>query len=180
MHLFLTADPGAGKSFALDRALELLRPQALGGFRTLTLPSQLPATLGEVYIAPAGGPLTPHRDCLVGVRWGQGQFTAFKEGFELGGCRILAQKPPACDLLLMDELGMMERHSPNFATAVLAALEGPTPIIGAIKPAYKSTPMLEAVRRHPQVEIITLTLSNRDALPALIAGKLSGQLTARD
>ena len=43
------------------------------------------------------------------------------------------------------------------------ALDGETPIVGVIQQAESA--FLDTVRAHPEVEIVTVTEENRDALP---------------
>lgn len=66
------------------------------------------------------------------------------------------------DLLIMDELGTMERQSPAFCGAVLRALDSGVPVLGVIKP--RSSDLLDAVRAHPRVKVVTVTRENREAL----------------
>ena len=63
----------------------------------------------------------------------------------------------------MDELGPKERNADAFREGVLRALDGDTPVYGVLQQA--ESPFLEAVRSHPEVEVITVTEENRDALP---------------
>ncbi len=167
MHIFLTGEVGCGKSTAIRRSLQMLGDPRLGGFRTITVPSLELDALGELYIvAPDDAGNLRCRDNLVGIRWGGGKGTGFASGFEVGGCRLLTTPPPDTKLLLMDELGTMERMAPQFCAAVLAALDGDLPVVGVVKPIH--APLLDAVRAHPRVLVISVDQENRDDLPALI------------
>ena len=72
--------------------------------------------------------------------------------------------------MLMDELGMMENEAPLFIDQVKRHLDGSIPILGVVKP--RSTPLLDAVRAHPAVELITVNESNREALVPLVTERL--------
>ena len=67
---------------------------------------------------------------------------------------------------------MMENEAPRFHRAVLAALDGNIPILGVVKP--QKNPLLDAVRAHQRVELITVTRENRDELFPLIQQILLG------
>ena len=167
-NVFLTGAPHGGKSTALDRALDLLAPRQIGGFRTIKMPTEIPGAIGEVHIIPAFGSPGLHTGHLVGIRWGNGRFTALPGAFEREGCALLTSIPPGTDVIIMDELGIMEQDAPCFCAAVLAALDGHISVLGVIKP--QSSPFLDEVRSHRKSTVIELTAENRDSLPERIAG----------
>ncbi len=166
MHVFLTGPIQAGKSTVINKTVANLPPELLAGFRTVSLASQLPQALAETYIVPAweAAPAL-NRDRLIGIRWGEGLYTPFAGAFDSGGLAILGAKRQA-NLLLMDELGFMESQAPRFCQAVLSLLDQDTPILGVVKP--RSTPLLDSVRQHPGVKVLTVNENNRDQLPRLI------------
>jgi nucleoside-triphosphatase THEP1 len=63
------------------------------------------------------------------------------EGFETGGADSLGRHSPpppgapgrGVRLLIMDELGFLERDSPRFQAAVFEAIRGPLPVLGTLK-----------------------------------------------
>ena len=65
-------------------------------------------------------------------------------------------------LLVMDELGFLENDAHRFQAAVLAALDGSTPVLAAVKP--KDTDFLRRVRQHPHGEVFNITPESREAL----------------
>ena len=74
---------------------------------------------------------------------------------------------PACDLILMDELGFLEADAPRFRASVLSVLTGPKPVLGVVRQG------LGAWRDAPLGEIWTVSESNRDAVPARLREKLA-------
>lgn len=168
MNVFLTGEVQVGKSTAIRRFLAE-RPELVpGGFVTVSFPSREPGARWDVYILPARW---SERDVIpgrrVGLRGGAG--TVFPAAFDGEGVRLLSP-PPGCRLLLMDELGRMERTAQVFCRAVLAALDGPVPILGVVKP--ESNPLLDAVRAHPRTVLLPVTAENRDGIPGQIARHL--------
>lgn len=174
MHIFLSGPIQVGKSTVIRKSLSLLGQPVLGGFRSLSLPTEIPYAQAEVYIGPAAGGPIQDRDHLLGVRWGEGMFTAFPGAFESGGVDILQHPPREARLLLMDELGMLESRAPHFRESVLAALDGHLPILGVVKPL--PIPFLDAIRSHPNVQVLDVTRENREQLPEEVAALLRPQL----
>lgn len=167
MHVFLTGPRQIGKSTVIDKVIVDLPVASLGGFRSVSRPTELPRALAELYIVPAGESQPRFdRDNLAGIRWGQGQFTAFPMAFELTGTALLTTAEPQPRLLLMDELGAMEQQAPRFCAAVLEKLDGDIPILGVIKP--KPGLLADAVRAHPSAKVVDVTEQNRNALPDLV------------
>ena len=169
-HIFLTGQVQCGKSTLIQRVLSALDPLRLGGFRSISLASIIPGAFAEVYLVPAiddNPRLT--RDNLIGIRWNSYGFTAYPAAFDNYGVQLL-QNSSQAQLMLMDELGMMENEAPLFIDQVKRHLDGSIPILGVVKP--RSTPLLDAVRAHPAVELITVNESNREALVPLVTERL--------
>ena len=89
------------------------------------------------------------------------------------GCWRRAPSPEAFDrrgppllasggLLGLDELGLLDTGAHRLQAAVLAALDGSTPVLAAVKP--KDTDFLRRVRQHPHGEVFNITPESREAL----------------
>lgn len=79
--------------------------------------------------------------------------------FDRLGCRAL-QRSAGCSLLVLDELGPHEARAAAFRRAVLALLDGDTPVLGVLQaPAAAFWP---EVLRHPEVELLEVTRQERD------------------
>ncbi len=66
------------------------------------------------------------------------------------------------EVIIIDEIGKMELYSDKFRAAVIRALNSPKQVmatIGAQRHAF-----LDEIKRHPDVELITVTVANRDSL----------------
>ena len=170
MHIFLTGPLQVGKSTVIEKTLKALGQPIIGGFRTVSLTSCLPQALAEVYLVPAGAPGGFDRFHLAGIRWGDGLFTAYPEVFDTAGVELLQNVPAGARLILMDELGFMEKQDGLFAQAVLAALDGPVPVLGVIKP--RSARLLDRVRAHSRVQILEVRPDNRNQLPNVVLARL--------
>jgi nucleoside-triphosphatase len=66
-------------------------------------------------------------------------------------------------LIVIDEIGKMELLSHKFREAVLLCMDSPAPVLGAILEARSSC--AEEIKKGPEVQLITVTEQNRQALP---------------
>ena len=148
MHIFLTGPLQSGKSTAIARYL-VGRPEAPGGFRTHwdRAGGRLTLELLETGETLSVATMEPH-----GVR-------ADRAAFDAAGRR---------SLLLMDELGFLERCSPVFQRAVFTLLDGPTPVLGVLRRHAKS-PFWGPVSRRADVRLLPLTVENRAEIPTELA-----------
>jgi nucleoside-triphosphatase len=174
MHVFLTGEISVGKSTVIRKVLASLdiRP---GGFVTGFGPERASPDR-RLYLNPAwdepaydeahtvarfGGGLPPRPDSVAFDQLGCGYLDA---------CRTWAR------LLLMDELGPLERDAHHFQRAVLLALDGPIPILGVLK--QSGHPWMDAIIRHPSVTVLPVTAANRDTLPQQLAEEFRTRLSS--
>jgi len=78
-------------------------------------------------------------------------------------------------LIVIDEIGKMECLSTSFTRAVQEALDSANPVLATI--AQNGDSFMEGIKLRRDVTLLTLTMKNRDLLPAGITeelGKLSG------
>ena len=68
-----------------------------------------------------------------------------------------------CDLVLMDEIGRMERHADTYSARIRTLLDGCVPILGVVQ-KKADTPLAAAIRNHPNVRLIEVSEENRDVL----------------
>ena len=159
-HLFLTGRKQVGKSTVLGKLLEG-RDEELGGFRTKRIRT---AGGADIYMLPPTGEDGYVPENIL-FRRRQGKLELDPADFDrLGGAMLDRSK--GADLLLMDELGPTELEAYGFQKAVLAALEGQTPVYGVLQQA--DSPFLDAIAAREDVQVITVTEENREDLPRLL------------
>ena len=146
---------GVGKS-TLIRRLAALYPGPVSGFVTKRLTTADGEGMFPIYIHPAAQPEDRRQygpENLAGRcdEWGP---------------RLLAGP----GLLVMDELGFLERDASRFQAAVLVALRGPQPVLAAVK--NRDDPFLRAVRSVPGVRVLYITRDNREGLYRALAREL--------
>lgn len=75
----------------------------------------------------------------------------------------LRQVSELSPILVFDECGYLEANAVDFHQAVYSALEMPIPILGVIRQMTVPS-WLDTIRNHPNVQLISVTQANRDAL----------------
>lgn len=161
-HIFLTGDFQVGKSTLVNRILDQLKMNSYSGFRTITI-ADIPDTKGSVYIVPANetNPETCDQN-RVGIRCGSPGPIAFPEVFDKYGVSIL-QNAETSKLIIMDEIGKMERNSRSFINRVIELLNGNVPILGVLRKEGE-TFLQQTIRSHEDVLLIEVTDKNREEL----------------
>ena len=159
MHVFLTGPVQIGKSTRIRAALRALGITQPGGFLTV---SSEPLADGSrtVHLIPAARPDTPLlAENRAGIRCTGRGIVSFPAVFESAGIAAL-HGAEASRLIVMDEIGRMEREAANFSARILALLDGGTPILGVVQ-QMAHTPLADAVRSHPDVRLIEVTEQTR-------------------
>lgn len=172
-HLFFCGERGVGKSTFIRSLLQGSNPD-VGGF--LTVCSQREEDQHHlVYLLPA-------RDCLFlpeeekEKRFLQENLVAdcfvdhqkaFPENFDRQGSIYFGERTAngwnKRAVLVMDEIGFLEKDAKIFQDLILHALDGDIPVIGVVKEAGGGS-FLQKIRSHPKVELVKVTKENRDRL----------------
>ena len=162
MHVFLTGPVQIGKSTLIADALDTLRPQRLGGFRTVSAKPEADGSR-PVYLHPAAAQdLFCDAHNRVGIRRPALGIASFPDAFETAGMEALAGAED-CDLVLMDEIGRMERHADAYSARIRTLLGGAVPILGVVQ-KKADTPLAGHIRSHPNVRLFEVSAENRDTL----------------
>jgi len=159
-NLFLTGPVQIGKSTAINRALEILNPANIGGFRTIgtnyTADGKSDVVIYSANKSPNTGHIVAHRE--------NGTREAFPPIFDTYGSEYLKND---ADFILMDELGFLETEAHLFQDAVIEAIEKSTPVLGVIRHG-KNTPFLDNLRKREDITILMVTEENRNEIPKKI------------
>jgi nucleoside-triphosphatase len=151
----LTGQPGTGKTSLIKQAIAGMKSKAGGfyteeirsqgvrqGFRLVTLDGQT-TTLAHISFH------SPYRVSKYGVDI---------DSFDKVGVSALNQAAQECDLVVIDEIGKMELFSAKFREAVLNILNSGKRLLGTIM--LTPNPYADAIKRQPQVNVITVTRTN--------------------
>lgn len=189
--IFLTGGRQTGKSTAISLFLERFRKQerdegrddpVIGGFRTVFGPEGSGRILYMVRIGP--GRFSPDArndpyDPEILSRASEKTIVAESCG------DIMAGKPEAfdsfsgtvfrnagsCRLILMDELGFLEKDAGIFRKDVFDILDGNVPVVGVIRQGFPG--WTKEITGRGNVRILTVTPENRDNIPEMIMKILS-------
>jgi nucleoside-triphosphatase len=82
------------------------------------------------------------------------------------------------DLVIVDEIGKMECLSDRFVRAVTTVLDSSGPVIATV--ARRGAGLIEDVKRRPDVELVAVSSTNREAVPGTILGWLEARWRKRD
>ena len=171
MHVLITGEIGAGKSTAMKRTLALLPGVCVRGLQTH-------------YVEPRG---TMERTLYLRA-WGEagnGHFlTCLPETdreactavFDAQGTALLEQAVQQAQLIVIDEIGRLERDAARYCEALSACLDGDVPVLAVIR--KHKAPWADGLRAHPKATLIEVTQDNRDDVPAQAAALLAQRLYA--
>ncbi len=163
-NIFLTGAPGIGKTTVIKKIMEKCRfpmrgfyteEERVEGIRAGFLMHSLDGKTG--YLA--------HRDI-------KSPFHIRRYGVSIVNVEKIAAASIAVHedkLIILDEIGKMECFSPIFREAALAALDSTNIVIGTI--TLGGGEFIESIKNRNDIEIIEVTLENRDELPEIIIQK---------
>ena len=151
----LTGRPGTGKTSLIKQAVAQMKGKAGGfyteekrnrgsrkGFRLITLD-------GEEVILAHANIHSPYR---------VGKYGVDINSLDRVGIPALHRAAQQCSLVVIDEIGKMELFSVKFRETVSHLINNGKQILGTI--LLNPNPWTDAIKRQPQVNLITLTRDN--------------------
>jgi nucleoside-triphosphatase len=170
--LFLTGEPGSGKTTAVRKTAELLT------LRGVTVGGMLSGEIREGGIRVGFGLedlVTNERGTLarVGLQGGPrvGKYQVNLDDIERIGVRAIEKAVRDSEVVVVDELGPMELLSTPFIKAVQNGLASQKNFLGTIH-KRSSHPLTSAIRSNPKFTILEITSENRDRMPTEIAQRI--------
>ena len=173
LNLLLTGKPGVGKTTLVERVLESLRGRLrIAGFTTTEVRDSTGQRVGFRIVTVEGEQGELARKGLKShVR--VGRYGVNLEAFEKLALPELARRD--VDLILIDEIGKMECASGRFRRRVEDALDGQVNVLATLGIGH--LPFFQGLRERPDVELITLTERNRNALAAELRARFCRENT---
>ena len=168
-HIVLCAPKKTGKTTLVKRIIREAESPAIGspmpvyGFQTKRFAGS--DGINRIYMFPAGrvqtGSVTREARYIGSTRDGVRDICT--ETFDIFGTSLIQSARPG-GLLIMDEIGHMEKDASRFLRAVFEALDDDVPVLASVR--YTTTPIdyLERIKHHPRVRLYMLTEENRDAV----------------
>lgn len=169
MKLFLTGDPGCGKTTVVRRVVERLRGSVpMTGFWTEEIRE------GDRRTGFRGVTLDGREFLLADIRKSGvarvGPYGVVLEGLESVGVAEL-RPGTGVRLVVVDEVGKMESFSPAFREAVVALLASPLAVLGTV--AVHGVGFPKRVRQDRRVELVRMSRASRDAMVGDVLRRLA-------
>ena len=164
-HILLTGPPGCGKTTVVQRVIQRLAGLRLAGFYTREM-RESGRRVGFQAVGLHGG-TAPLAHVESHSRTRLGKYGVEVDEFEGLVTTELGVSAENIDLFVIDEIGKMECFSQMFVDHVERLLRGDVPLFATV--ARKGSGLIRKAKCWPNVELITVTLSNREQLPVDLA-----------
>lgn len=157
--IFLTGEKHVGKSTLISKVLASLdlAPGSLAGLRSLSVLSGQ----RDVYLVHSSETKVSETSVLAGSCKASHMIESRPEAFDEYGAWCLAN-PPFASLILIDEIGNMERDARVYAKAVISAMQKPDALVLGVIQQRASGELADYIRSH--AKLVNVTLENRDSL----------------
>src|SRR3989304_7583630 len=171
----ITGLPGAGKTYALLKVIEMLESdgQKVGGM--ITEPIGKRNRREGFYVrdwATKEKRVFASRE--IESKTMVGRYGVDISALEEVGVNALRHATENSDVIVIDEVGKMEVESPNFVQAVKDALDADKPLILTLHKKSRN-PLLQDIRRRDDARILEGTQVNRNLLPYKIVKLMKGE-----
>jgi len=171
----ITGLPGAGKTNALLRVIEMLSSDEIkiGGMIDEPIVDGRKRIGFTVRNIMTGETLTFAHTSI------ESKIMVGKLGVDISkleeiGVKAIMDACTDCDIIVIDEVGKMEVESQAFIDAVKFALDVDKPMIITLHKKSRN-PLLQDIRRRDDVRILEVTPTNRNLLPHKILRLMNGE-----
>jgi nucleoside-triphosphatase len=160
MRLFLTGNPGVGKTTLVRAVLERLQGVSCSGFYTEEKRHR-GQRVGFTIVTLNGEKGTL---ASLGTRPPTvGRYAVHLDAFEKLALPQLDWHGAPADLYVIDEIGKMELFSSKFKRTIIDLLAQPTQLLATI--AKKGNGFIKQIKSRSDIELVEVTRANRDQLP---------------
>lgn len=165
--IVVTGAPGSGKTTLVRAVVELLAGVQAAGFYT----EEVRGRAGRTGFRVVGLDGSAGRLATVGGEGGPrvGRYRVHVAEFEAVALPQLEIRP-GLELVVIDEIGKMECLSPAFVAAARRALAATVPLLATV--ALTGGGLIAEAKRALGVELVTVSVENRNALPARLVARL--------
>jgi len=164
MNFLLTGELHSGKSTVIKKTLCELNMR-VGGFCT-PFGSNRESPDRLLCMHRADLPPEIDMDHAIAV-FSAGDRQSLPERFDELGCRFLLEAEGLAEIIIMDELGALEKDAEKFQKAVLKTLDMPGPVLGVLRKGFSD--WTKNIAEREDVCVITVTADNRDELPMILS-----------
>ncbi|MBI4481454.1 MAG: NTPase [Acidobacteria bacterium] len=168
MNLLLTGRPGVGKTTLIKKLAARLPGNRIAGFYTEEIREGGVRKGFRIVTLDGGEGLLAHVD--VNSPWKVSRYRVDVAAFEKIALPSLEPGSARDKILLIDEIGKMECCSAAFQKAVWRVLDSACPVVAAV--AQKGSGFIAHVKDRKDVELVPITVANRDSLLAELEKRL--------
>ncbi|MBR5301963.1 MAG: hypothetical protein IKU38_03935 [Clostridia bacterium] len=169
-HVLFTGEVGSGKSTALRRTLALLGMQT-GGLETYS-PEPRGVRPKRLLLRAYG---SNEEGTLVCMIPGEDR-SQVAPLFDMLAVRLLEAAQRQDEVVVIDEIGRLERDAHAYHAALKACLDGEKPVLGVIR--KQQAAWADWIRAREDVLLLEVTPDNRDALPQMAAEQIRRSIAA--
>ncbi len=173
LRIFLTGEPGCGKTTVIRKIHESLQKRGIkvGGMISGEIRREgIRKGFSLEYLITHETGTLAHENLDAGPR--VGKYRVNLSDIQAIGVAAIRRAITQADVVIIDELGPMELHSAAFVEAVQIAAASKKHIIGTIH-KRASHDLITSIRNNPENQIIEVSIQNREQLPRQISEQLS-------
>ncbi len=172
----ITGLPGAGKTHALLKVIEMLEAEGckVGGMVTEPIIEGGKRT-GFAIVDWQNKERGVFAHIDISSKFNVGKFGVDLTVLETVGVKALLKATEDSDVIVIDEVGRMEVESKPFIETVKYALDIEKPLILTLHKKSRN-PLLQDIRRRDDIRILEVTPINRNLLPYKIMKLMKGEL----
>lgn len=167
-HVLFTGEVGSGKSTALRQTLALLG-ENVSGIETYS-PEPRGVRPKRLFLRAYGSRDEGTLVCMVPGEDRSGVETIF----DTVAVEYLKEARKKEGVLVIDEIGRLERGAHAYHSALRACFDGTKPVLGVLR--RQQADWADWIRNRSDVLLLEVTEDNRDALPELAAGVIGKAL----
>ena len=171
-HIFLTGEIGCGKSTALRSVLDGLQGVKIKGLQTYYNEPRGSETK-RLYLRAFGD--TEQGTFLAELPGGD--LSRITSVFNEEGSALLKSARDQADLIVIDEIGRLERDAAKYHAALASCLGGDVPVLAVVRKLKAG--WADWIRGHENAVLIEVTQENRDGVPAMAAAILRESMANR-
>ena len=168
--ILLTGKPGCGKTTLIRRLLENV-PGDVGGFYTQEIREGGRRKGFEIITLDGERGILAHVDIQSSQRLGK--YRLDLHALERLAVPAIREAAAQGALVVIDEIGPMEIRSKEFRQAVVQTIQRGAKVLGTI--VQRSMPFTDEIKRMPGVQVIKITLANRQEMQTSIQTMLKGE-----
>lgn len=173
-NLFLSGYPGVGKTTVIKGVIRLCEEIRFKGFYTSEIREKGGRVGFQITTLSGKSGVLSHKDIQSPYR--VGKYRVSIEDLENIGVKELQSRKDV-DVFVVDEIGKMEVFSEKFCKTVEDILNSKYPLIGTL--SKKGSGFIKEVRNRNDVELIEVTPSNRNSLPAELCRRIKSMVTGK-